>query len=50
MAVYVQPVQVLPVDVSPEHPVVDAVGVQHRDHYEVEILPKQVSSVVLLVQ
>lgn len=49
-AVYVRAVQILPVQVAPEHPMVDSIRIEHRHDYEVEMFPQQVGSIVFLIK
>lgn len=49
VAEQVHPVQVLAVEVVAEHPLEDALGVQHWDEREVEAFAQQVGAIVSLV-
>ena len=49
VAEQVHPVQVLTVEVVAEHPLEDALGVQHWDEGEVEVFAEEVGEIVSLI-
>lgn len=46
----VEPVQIVPVHITPKHPVVHSIRVQHGHNQKVEVLPQQIRTVIFLIQ